>query len=96
MDLLLVCTAPATAVPLLLFASGARRIYLATVGLMQYIAPTGMFLLAVLAYREPFSIAQVLTFVLIWLALAIYSVDSVRMYRRLRNTAGKAQQAQRE
>lgn len=92
MDLLLLCTAPATAVPLLLFALGARRIYLATLGLMQYIAPTGMFLLAVLAYREPFSTARVFTFALIWLALAIYSVDSIRMYRRLRSSARNSRQ----
>jgi hypothetical protein len=45
---------------------------------MQYIAPSGMFLLAVLVYGEPFTTAQLWTFILIWTALAIYSIDSMR------------------
>jgi chloramphenicol-sensitive protein RarD len=71
-----------TAVPLLCFNLGARRINLSTVGLMQYIAPSGMFLMAVLVYGEPFTPALGWTFAMIWAALAIYSVDSVRTYRR--------------
>ena len=82
MDLLFMGTSLVTAVPLLLFTLGARRINLSTVGLMQYIAPSGMFLLAVFAYHEPFARAQVWTFVMIWTALAIYSTDSVADYRR--------------
>lgn len=83
-DLLLLGTGVITAVPLLFFNLGARRINLSTVGLLQYIAPTFMFLLAVLVYGEPFSITQLLTFALIWSALAIYSVDSVRSYSKAR------------
>jgi chloramphenicol-sensitive protein RarD len=79
---LLVGTGVFTAVPLLLFNLGARRINLSTVGLMQYTAPSGMFLLAVFAYGEPFTAVQAWTFVLIWSALAIYSLDSVRAFRR--------------
>ena len=82
MDALLIGTGVFTAVPLLFFNLGARRLHLSTVGLMQYIAPSCMFLLAVLAYGEPFSAAQALVFVLIWAALAMYSVDSIRAYRR--------------
>jgi chloramphenicol-sensitive protein RarD len=82
LDMLLIGTGVFTAVPLLFFNLGARRINLSTVGLMQYIAPSGMFLLAVLVYGEPFTPAQVWTFVLIWTALGIYSIDSVRTYRR--------------
>ena len=82
LDALLIGTGVVTAVPLLFFNLGARRINLSTVGLMQYIAPSGMFLLAVLIYEEPFTAAQVWTFLLIWTALAIYSIDSVRTYRR--------------
>jgi chloramphenicol-sensitive protein RarD len=82
LDVLLLGTGILTAVPLLFFNLGARRINLSTVGLMQYIAPSGMFLLAVLVYGEPFTTAQLWTFLLIWTALAIYSIDSVRMYRR--------------
>ena len=83
LDALLIGTGVFTAVPLLFFNLGARRINLSTVGLMQYIAPSGMFLLAVLVYGEPFTAAQLWTFVMIWTSLAIYSIDSVRSYRRL-------------
>jgi chloramphenicol-sensitive protein RarD len=81
-DLLLLGTSVLTAVPLTSFTAGARRINLSTVGLLQYIAPTGMFLLAVFHYHEPFSKVQVWTFILIWTALAIYSTDSVIYFRR--------------
>ena len=81
MDLLLMGSSLVTAVPLLLFTMGARRILLSTVGLLQYIAPSGMFLLAIFVFDEPFSMAQVWTFVFIWTALAIYSIDSIRFYR---------------
>ena len=83
-DLLLIGCAPLTAVPLLLFTAGAKRLYLSTVGLMQYIGPSGMFLLAVFHYHEPFSTAQIWTFVMIWTALAVYSTDSVLYFRRQR------------
>jgi chloramphenicol-sensitive protein RarD len=83
LDALLIGTGVFTAVPLLFFNLGARRINLSTVGLMQYIAPSGMFLLAVLAYDEPFTAVQLWTFVLTWVALAIYSIDSLRAYRRV-------------
>ena len=89
MDLLLMSTALMTAVPLLLFTAGARRITLSTLGLMQYLAPSGMFLLAVLYYREPFASAQLWTFVMIWTALAIYSTDSLKIYRREHRSAVK-------
>jgi chloramphenicol-sensitive protein RarD len=81
-DLLLLGTSVLTAVPLVSFVAGARRIKLSTVGLLQYIAPTGIFLLAVFYYDEPFSKAQVWTFIMIWTALAIYSTDSVIYLRR--------------
>jgi chloramphenicol-sensitive protein RarD len=82
LDLLLMGCALATAIPLLFFTLGARRLYLTTVGLLQYIAPSCMFLLAVFLFREPLVKAQVVTFIFIWTALAIYSTDSVRSYRR--------------
>ena len=81
LDLMLIGCAPLTAVPLWFFALGARRLYLSTLGLLQYIAPSCMFIIAVFLFREPFSIAQVVTFILIWTALAIYSTDSMRYYR---------------
>ena len=84
LDLLLIGCAPLTAAPLLFFTLGAKRLNLSTLGLMQYIGPSGMFLLAVFIYKEPFSTTQVWTFAMIWAALAIYSTDSVIYYRRER------------
>ncbi len=83
LDLLLIGTALLTALPLLFFNAGAKRLTLSTVGFAQYIAPTTTFLLAVFVYHEPMSLARTWTFVLIWLAVAIYSADSVLFYRRL-------------
>jgi chloramphenicol-sensitive protein RarD len=84
LDLLLIGCAPLTAAPLLFFTLGAKRLYLSTLGLMQYIGPSGMFLLAVFYYNEPFSANQVWTFAMIWAALVIYSTDSVIYDRRER------------
>ncbi len=81
-DLLLIGTGVVTGLPLLLFTMGARRITLASLGFVQYIGPTCIFLLGVVVYNEPFSYAQMITFALIWTALAIYSTDTVRTYRR--------------
>lgn len=75
MDLLLVAAGAVTAVPLILFTLGLRRIPLSTAGLLQYIAPTCTFLLAILLYDEPFSTAQAFSFGLIWIALVVYSFD---------------------
>ena len=80
-DLFLMGTAFLTAFPLLLFTLGARRLNLSTVGFLQYIAPSCMFLLGVFLYNEPLSSAQILTFILIWTALLIYSTDSAMYYR---------------
>jgi chloramphenicol-sensitive protein RarD len=81
-DFLLMGAALVTALPLLLFTMGARRLHLSTLGLLQYISPSCTFLLAVLVYREPFEPVQLWTFILIWTALGIYTVDSLRHYRR--------------
>lgn len=82
LDTLLVLAGPITTLPLLLFVAGAQRIRLTTVGLLQYIAPTGHFLLAVLVYQETFTKTHFATFACIWLALAIYSLSLVRRTRR--------------
>lgn len=75
---LLVGTGVITAIPLILFTVAARRLPLSTVGFLQYLAPTGQFLLAVLAYHEPLAHDRLLAFVLIWVGLAAFSVDLVR------------------
>jgi chloramphenicol-sensitive protein RarD len=77
-NLLLVGAGVVTALPLLCFSYGARRIRLATVGFLQYLAPSCMFLLGLLVYNEPFDRRKLMTFVLIWVALGIYSWDSIR------------------
>jgi len=82
MDVLLIGAALVTALPLLLFTVGARRLNLSTIGFLQYIAPSCTFLLAILAYGEPLVPGQLLTFILIWTALILYSADSVVYYRK--------------
>jgi chloramphenicol-sensitive protein RarD len=75
---LLIATGVITVGPLLLFTSAARRLPLSTVGFIQYLAPTGQFLLAVLVYDEPFSSQKLLAFGLIWAGLAVFSLDLLR------------------
>ncbi|MFO7785581.1 MAG: EamA family transporter RarD [Thermodesulfobacteriota bacterium] len=87
-NLLLMGTALATAVPLLLFNLGARRLHLATIGFLQYIAPSCTFVLAVFIYHEPFSTAKALAFAVIWAALGLYSYDTVIHYRTLHRVTG--------
>ncbi len=77
-DIFLICTALVTALPLLLFNIGVNRLRLATVGFLQYIGPSLMFILAVFAYGEPLSRHQLIAFIFIWTALVIYTVDSTR------------------
>lgn len=74
---LLVAAGPITAIPLLLFATAARRIPLSTLGLLQYITPTLQLLVGVWLYHEPFSAARLLGFAAIWIALALYSADGL-------------------
>ncbi len=80
-DIFLICTALVTALPLLLFNIGVNRLRLATIGFLQYIGPSMMFLLAVFAYGEPFSMHQLISFIFIWTALGVYTVDSTRAHR---------------
>ena len=84
MDVLLILGGVVTAVPLLWFANAARRLRLATVGFLQYIAPT-MQLLAGIYYGESFTRVHAISFGLIWTALLIYSIDAVRASRANRN-----------
>jgi chloramphenicol-sensitive protein RarD len=83
----LLCAGPITAIPLLLFAGGARRITLATMGTLQYLSPTIQFLLGVAWYGEPLQATRLVGFALIWAALAIYSADGFLWLRRLRAQA---------
>ncbi len=69
---------PITAVPLLLFAAGARRLSMATLGIVQYLGPSIQFVIGLTVFDEPFSAARFVGFAGIWLALAVYSIDGWR------------------
>jgi chloramphenicol-sensitive protein RarD len=75
--LLLMAAGPITAIPLLLFASGARQIPLSVLGLLQYLSPTLQFLLGVWLFHEPFSADRLVGFVLIWAALALFAAEGL-------------------
>jgi chloramphenicol-sensitive protein RarD len=75
---LLLASGPLTAIPLLMFGAGARVLRFTTIGLMQYITPTMIFVLAVTVFDEPFDRVRALTFALIWTALAIYTGSVLR------------------
>ncbi len=79
--LLLIGCGPVTAVPLLLYGFGARLLRLSTIGIMQYIAPTGIVLIAVFVFGEPFGPVRLAAFGLIWVALAIYTWSMVSQAR---------------
>jgi chloramphenicol-sensitive protein RarD len=73
-----------TAVPLMLYANGAKGLRLSTIGILQYITPTMIFLLAVFLFGEEFSGARWVAFPMIWLALVIYTASMIQTHRRLR------------
>jgi chloramphenicol-sensitive protein RarD len=78
LDILLLAAGVITALPLIWFAEGAKRLRLATMGFLQYLAPSGQLLLAVAFFGEAFTRDHAISFGLIWTALALYSVDTAR------------------
>jgi chloramphenicol-sensitive protein RarD len=81
-DLLLAACGVVTAVPLLCFAAAANRVPLSMLGFLQYIAPALQFLCGVLVYREAMPSSRWIGFGLVWLGLAVFSVESVLHHRR--------------
>jgi chloramphenicol-sensitive protein RarD len=79
---LLVAAGPITAIPLLLFAAGARKIPLSVLGMLQYIAPTIQMILGLLVFHETFSKARLAGFIVIWSALALYVAEGFITARR--------------
>lgn len=77
LDILLPLSGMVTAIPLLLFVGAARKLKLATIGFLQYITPSLHFLLAVGLYNEPFTQGQFISFLFIWLGLAVYSGNAL-------------------
>ena len=78
---MLLCAGFITAVPLMIYANGAKLLRLSTIGILQYIAPTMIFLMAVLVFNEPFGTARMIAFPMIWAALVIYTTSMVRTAR---------------
>lgn len=87
--LLLLAAGLVSAIPLLCFTSAARRLPLSTIAMFQYLAPSAQFLLAVFAFGELFTRAHLVTFLCIWAALGIFTLDSLRRSRRARLAAAE-------
>jgi chloramphenicol-sensitive protein RarD len=81
-NILLAGTGILTSIPLILFAYGASRVPLTTIGFVQYISPTLSFMLGVFVYNEPILISRITTFIFIWAALTVYSADAIIKSRR--------------
>ena len=88
--LLLASSGVATAVPLLLFAAATRRVPLSTVGLLQYVTPLLQLSIGVFVNGEPMPPARLAGFAVVWLALAVFTVDSLRQARTNRRAAAHA------
>jgi len=84
---LLLASGPITAIPLLMYAAGARRLPLAVLGLLQYIAPTGQLLIGVWVFHESFTQERMLGFLVIWTALGLYAAEGLWSSRRARVAA---------
>lgn len=80
-DILLAGAGIVTTIPLLMFASAARRIPLSLIGILQYIAPTLQFLIGVLIFRESFTFLQFIGYAIVWLALILFGMGSYFAYR---------------
>ena len=81
-DSLLIGTGVVTTIPLLMFASAAKRIPLMIVGILQYIAPTMQFLLGVIVYKEQFDMSRLAGFAVVWSALIIFCVENFLHHRQ--------------
>jgi len=84
LSILLISTGIVTAVPLFWFGYATRYLRLITVGFLQYLSPIGSFFLGVFLYHEPFTRGHLITFVLIWLALALFTGEAVLRWRSRR------------
>jgi chloramphenicol-sensitive protein RarD len=81
--ILLICSGAVTAIPLLLFAKGAKRIPLSTLGFTQYISPTISLLIGIFLYHEKFTIVHLISFGFIWLSLLIYSISQTSLVKKI-------------
>lgn len=81
-SILLAFSGLVTALPLLLFSRAARSIPLSLLGILQYIAPTVQFLLGIFLYQEPFTSTRLIGFIIIWLSLAIFTLEGIYERRK--------------
>ncbi|WP_299324022.1 EamA family transporter RarD [Parasphingopyxis sp.] len=88
-DMLLVFAAVVTSVPLMLFAAAAKRLTLTTLGFIQYIAPSMVFVIGAFIFNEPLNAGTIACFLFIWTGLALFTIDNIRQARtnRLRARA---------
>ncbi|WP_227936968.1 EamA family transporter RarD [Alkalihalobacillus deserti] len=94
--MLLIGAGVATAIPLLLFALGARRISLSLIGFLQYIAPTIMLLFGIFLFNEPFSQIQFLAFLLIWVGLIIFTTSKTPAFHKLTATFSRSKSERKQ
>lgn len=80
--ILLLLTGPATAIPLMLFAFAARQLQLSSIGMIQYIAPSMGFVIAIYLFGEPLELPRLLSFALIWVSLVVFTIGSYRAIPR--------------
>ena len=78
LNFILIMAGVVTTAPLLFFTAAAKRLTLSTLGFFQYLGPSIMFLLATFYYQETMQTAELITFIFIWAALILYSLDSIR------------------
>ncbi len=88
---MLIAAGAATAIPLLFFAKGARLIPLSTLGFVQFVAPTMMLFIGVFVYGETFTMANLVSFTLIWIGLLIFSLSKTNLFAR--HSTKKSKQA---
>ena len=84
-SLWLIFSGAVTAVPLILFSAGARRIPLSLTGFIQYVGPTLMFILGIFVFKEAFDVDQLITFVFIWLGIIVYSISQYLKKKKTKN-----------
>ena len=90
LDVLLVLAGVITATPLVLYGGALGKLKLSTLGIMQYIVPTGQFACAVFAFGEPFTTAHLTTFAFIWAALVLYTSEAMGEMRPATQAAGQS------
>ncbi len=83
--LLLLLAGAVTAIPLLLYGKAAERITLTALGFLQYVSPTGQFLIGIFVYKESFTTAHIVCFACIWLGLSVFTIDILKRLKRTEN-----------